>query len=134
MEFSSWNSINWFKLSHLNNNHVIIITFITQNEKKKTVQLADAVKRGAHSLGSSQSESQVMVINAVKDVASALGELINTTKNASGKPVNDPYMQELKESAKVSEPFRYFSIPNICQTVLFRFYSLEIVVPFQIRM
>lgn len=65
------------------------------------VQLADAVKRGAHSLGSNQSESQVMVINAVKDVASALGELINTTKNASGKPVNDPYMQELKESAKV---------------------------------
>lgn len=54
-------------------------------------------------MGSSQSESQVMVINAVKDVASALGELINTTKNASGKPVNDPYMQELKESAKVSE-------------------------------
>lgn len=79
------------------------------------VQLADAVKRGAHSLGSSQSESQVMVINAVKDVASALGELINTTKNASGKPVNDPYMQELKESAKVSAPFRYFSIPNKCK-------------------
>lgn len=66
------------------------------------VQLADAVKRGACSLGSSQPESQVMVINAVKDVASALGELINTTKVASGKPVNDPCMQDLKESAKVS--------------------------------
>lgn len=89
---------------------------------EKIVQLADAVKRGAHSLGSSQSESQVMVINAVKDVASALGELINTTKNASGKPVNDPYMQELKESAKVSEQFRHFGIQNKCKTVRFRFF------------
>lgn len=69
----------------------------------KIVQLADAVKRGACSLGSNQPESQVMVINAVKDVASALGELINTTKNAAGKPVNDPCMQDLKESARVSK-------------------------------
>lgn len=44
-----------------------------------------------------------MVINAVKDVASALGELINTTKVASGKPINDPCMQDLKESARVSK-------------------------------
>lgn len=64
--------------------------------------MADAVKRGACSLGSNQPESQVMVINAVKDVASALGELINTTKVASGKSVNDPCMQDLKESARVS--------------------------------
>lgn len=61
------------------------------------------MKRGACSLGSNQSESQVMVINAVKDVASALGELINTTKNAAGKPQNDPCMQDLKESARVSK-------------------------------
>lgn len=54
-------------------------------------------------MGSNQPESQVMVINAVKDVASALGELINTTKVASGKPVNDPCMQDLKESARVSK-------------------------------
>lgn len=43
-----------------------------------------------------------MVINAVKDVAAALGELINATKLASGKPIHDPAMQELKESARVS--------------------------------
>lgn len=61
------------------------------------------MKRGACSLGSGQPESQVMVINAVKDVASALGELINTTKMASGKPTNDPCMQDLKESARVSK-------------------------------
>lgn len=67
--------------------------------------MADAVKRGACSLGSNQPESQVMVINAVKDVASALGELINTTKTASGKQVNDPSMQDLKESARVCNKF-----------------------------
>lgn len=66
------------------------------------MQLADAVKRGAGSLGSAQPESQVMVINAVKDVAAALGELINATKEASGKPIHDPAMQDLKESARVS--------------------------------
>lgn len=75
------------------------------NEKLNTffclVQLADAVKRGACSLGSDQPDSQVMVINAVKDVAAALGELINATKLASGKPIHDPAMQDLKESAKV---------------------------------
>lgn len=73
-----------------------------QNAVTTIIQLADAVKRGACSLGSGQPESQVMVINAVKDVASALGELINTTKLASGKQVNDPCMQDLKESARVS--------------------------------
>lgn len=75
------------------------------------VQLADAVKRGACSLGSNQPESQVMVINAVKDVASALGELINTTKTASGKSVNDPCMQDLKESARVSKICKRYSFP-----------------------
>lgn len=65
------------------------------------MQLADAVKRGACSLTSAQPDSQVMVINAVKDVAAALGELINATKLASGKPINDPAMQDLKESARV---------------------------------
>lgn len=68
-----------------------------------SVQLADAVKRGACSLGSGQPDSQVMVINAVKDVAAALGELINATKLASGKPIHDPAMQDLKESARVSQ-------------------------------
>lgn len=76
------------------------------------------MKRGACSLGSNQPESQVMVINAVKDVASALGELINTTKVASGKPVNDPCMQDLKESARVSKKYALF-----CVWFYFLFYS-----------
>jgi talin len=44
-----------------------------------------------------------MVMNAVKDVAAALGELINATKLASGKPIHDPAMNDLKESAKVCQ-------------------------------
>lgn len=44
-----------------------------------------------------------MIINAVKDVASALSDLISATKNASGKNVSDPAMMTLKESAKVSQ-------------------------------
>ena len=44
---------------------------------------------------------QVLLINAVKDVASALADLISATKNASGKITNDPTMNVLKDSAKV---------------------------------
>lgn len=78
------------------------------------MQLAEAVKRGACSLGSTQPDSQVMVINAVKDVASALGDLINATKLASGKPIHDPSMQDLKESARVSgvSCFLYYLVCN----------------------
>lgn len=65
------------------------------------MQLAEVVKFGAASLGSDNPDSQVMLINAVKDVASALGDLIHATKAASGKPINDPAMAHLKESAKV---------------------------------
>jgi len=44
---------------------------------------------------------QVLLINAVKDVASALSDLILTTKNASGKSSHDPTMTSLKDTAKV---------------------------------
>nr|CAH7755545.1 unnamed protein product [Callosobruchus chinensis] len=56
---------------------------------------------GAASLGADNPDSQVMLINAVRDVASALGDLIHATKAASGKPINDPAMSYLKDSAKV---------------------------------
>ncbi|CAO1372381.1 unnamed protein product [Diamesa serratosioi] len=72
-----------------------------QNAVQTILQLSDAVKRGAGSLGSGQPDSQVMVMNAVKDVAAALAALINATKLASGKPIHDPAMNDLKESAKV---------------------------------
>jgi hypothetical protein len=41
------------------------------------------------------------MINAVRDVASALAELIYATKSASGKSQNEPAMIHLKDSAKI---------------------------------
>lgn len=46
-----------------------------------------------------------MLLMAAKDVASALTDLINSTKNSSGKPANDPAMDNLKVSAKVNNVF-----------------------------
>ncbi|KAJ8935035.1 hypothetical protein NQ314_013060 [Rhamnusium bicolor] len=74
-----------------------------QNSVATIVQLAEVVKFGAASLGSDNPDSQVMLINAVRDVASALGDLIHATKAASGKPINDPAMTHLKDSAKVTD-------------------------------
>ncbi|XP_056287859.1 talin-1 isoform X1 [Pseudoliparis swirei] len=64
-------------------------------------KLADVVKLGAASLGSEDPETQVVLINAVKDVAKALGNLISATKGAAGKPHDDPSMLQLKNCAKV---------------------------------
>ncbi|XP_047200330.1 talin-1 isoform X1 [Hippoglossus stenolepis] len=64
-------------------------------------KLADVVKLGAASLGSEDPETQVVLINAVKDVAKALSNLISSTKGAAGKPHDDPSMLQLKNSAKV---------------------------------
>ncbi|XP_065576606.1 talin-1-like isoform X2 [Artemia franciscana] len=72
-----------------------------QNAVSTILQLSEVVKDGASSLGSNNPEAQVMLLNAVKDVASALGDLIQATKSASGKSVNDPAMIYLKDSAKV---------------------------------
>ncbi|OXU28323.1 hypothetical protein TSAR_002155 [Trichomalopsis sarcophagae] len=72
-----------------------------QNAVSTIVQLAEVVKYGAASLGSDNPEAQVMLINAVRDVASALGDLIHATKAASGKVIHDPSMAHLKDSAKV---------------------------------
>lgn len=72
-----------------------------QSSVKTISRLADVVKLGAASLGSDQPEAQVLLINAVKDVASALTDLIGWTKNATGKPAQDPALGGLKDSAKV---------------------------------
>ena len=47
------------------------------------------------------SRTQVVLINAVKDVAKALGDLISATKAAAGKVGDDPAVWQLKNSAKV---------------------------------
>lgn len=61
---------------------------------------------------------QVMLINAVKDVASALGDLIQATKAASGKSINDPSMNHLKDSAKVGLITTYLHGSNRCNRKL----------------
>lgn len=43
----------------------------------------------------------MVLINAVKDVAKALGDLISATKAAAGKSGDDPAVYQLKNSAKV---------------------------------
>uniref|UniRef100_A0A803SXF9 Talin 2 n=1 Tax=Anolis carolinensis TaxID=28377 RepID=A0A803SXF9_ANOCA len=64
-------------------------------------QLAEVVKLGAASLGSDDPETQVVLINAIKDVAKALSDLIGATKGAASKPADDPSMYQLKGAAKV---------------------------------
>uniref|UniRef100_A0A6A7G0J5 Talin-2-like isoform X3 n=2 Tax=Hirondellea gigas TaxID=1518452 RepID=A0A6A7G0J5_9CRUS len=71
-----------------------------QNAVTTIVQLAETVKNGAASLGANNPDAQVMLVNAVKDVAMALGDLIHATKAASGKNIHDPAMTSLKEAAK----------------------------------
>lgn len=46
---------------------------------------------------------QVVLINAVRDVAKALAELIGATKCAAGKAADDPSMYQLKGAAKVEK-------------------------------
>lgn len=72
-----------------------------QSSAKTITQLTDVVKLGAASIGSDDPETQVVLINAVKDVAKALAELISATKCASGKVADDPSMYQLKSAAKV---------------------------------
>merc|ERR1719373_535487 len=74
-----------------------------QNAVSTIVTLSDVVKNGAASLGSSNQEAQVMLINAVKDVTSALGDLMQATKSASGKNMQHPAMHTLKDAAKDPE-------------------------------
>ncbi|XP_067871349.1 talin-2 isoform X2 [Heterodontus francisci] len=72
-----------------------------QSSVSTITQLAEVVKQGAASLGSDDPETQVVLINAVKDVAKALTDLISATKCAAGKPADDPSMYQLKSAAKV---------------------------------
>ncbi|KAJ8412908.1 hypothetical protein AAFF_G00104900 [Aldrovandia affinis] len=72
-----------------------------QSSARTITQLTEVVKLGSASIGSDDPETQVVLINAVKDVAKALAELIGATKCAAGKPADDPSMYQLKSAAKV---------------------------------
>merc|ERR1719204_2137201 len=72
-----------------------------QNAVTTIVGLSEVVKNGATSLGSQNQEAQVMLINSVKDVTSALADLMQATKAASGKNMHHPAMHTLKDAAKI---------------------------------
>ncbi|XP_076880001.1 talin-2-like isoform X4 [Brachyhypopomus gauderio] len=72
-----------------------------QSSAHTITQLSQAVKLGAASLGPADADVQMVLINAVKDVAKALVELIGATKCAAGKTADDPSMSQLKSAAKV---------------------------------
>jgi talin len=71
-----------------------------QSAVKTISNLAETVKLGAAALGCKDSDAQVLLINAVKDVAIALNELIISTKLASSRVNHEAEMENLKESAK----------------------------------
>lgn len=60
-----------------------------QTSVKTITKLSDAVKLGAASLGSEQPDAQVLLINAVKDVASSLTDLIGAIKIVSNLNENE---------------------------------------------
>ena len=72
---------------------------VADGSLKSIIGLSEAVKKGAGSLNSSNSEAQVMLLNSVKDVASALHDLLNARKAASGKNKNED--ETLTKSAQV---------------------------------
>jgi hypothetical protein len=76
----------------------------TQNIFTTIVSLSETVKLVASSLGSNNSDAQILLLNAVKDVVTSLGELIRATNMAIGKCANDSEIIFLKENmfSKVS--------------------------------
>lgn len=48
-----------------------------------------------------QPDAQVLLVNSVKDVAAGLISMINSSKNAFGKPGDHPAVGELNDSAKL---------------------------------
>lgn len=63
---------------------------------------------------------KVMLINAVKDVTSALGDLMQATKSASGKNMQHPAMHTLKDAAKVGLAVMLFTAMCRNKTKYFR--------------
>ncbi|MEQ2204289.1 Talin-2 [Xenoophorus captivus] len=64
----------------------------------------EKLAQAAHSSAKTITQlTEVVLINAVRDVAKALAELIGATKCAAGKAPDDPSMYQLKSAAKVKE-------------------------------
>ena len=59
-------------------------------------QLAESSKLAASALTEDDPEAQILLLNAVKDVALAMGTLLEATKNASGRNRTEGQMLKLK--------------------------------------
>ena len=57
--------------------------------------------------------TQLLLLQAAKDVANALSDLIGATRSAAGKSVQDAAMEQLKSSAKVMVA----KVSNLLKTV-----------------
>eukprot|EP00111_Clytia_hemisphaerica_P007373 TCONS_00021443-protein len=67
---------------------------------KSNTTLIKSVKIGAASLGPDDMNGQILLLNSVKDVTTALSDLINHTKTTSGHVNDDTSNDNLKSSAK----------------------------------
>lgn len=68
------------------------------------------------------------MINAVKDVAKALAELISATKCAAGKAADDPSMYQLKGAAKVRGSASVRRETRLAKCIAFSLKSRQLVV------
>ena len=67
------------------------------------VKLSEAVKKGAGSLTSNNNEAQVMLLASVKDVATALQDLLQSKKGVSPKKKDD---ENVNKAAQVTQRFQ----------------------------
>merc|ERR1719336_3813898 len=66
-------------------------------------QLVEKIKSAATSLGSSNQETQVMLLNSARDVCSSLHGLLVHAKTANGQDVDHPAYEQVSDYSRVSE-------------------------------
>ena len=75
---------------------------IAKDSLNSITRLSEGVKAGAASLGSKHNEAQVMLLNAFKDVATSLSELMQSRKNTFTKTRKGQAANQLTETAQVN--------------------------------
>ena len=66
-------------------------------------QLVERIKSAATSLGSTNQETQVMLLNSARDVCSSLHGLLIHAKTANGQDVDHPAYEQVSDYSRVSE-------------------------------
>ena len=83
------------------------IAEIADGSVQRIQALSEAVKKGAGSLTSKNSESQVMLLTSVKDVATALNDLLQARKNHSGSKKDE---DNITQPAQVTYNVTFFEL------------------------